>query len=280
MSSAPRPVPPSLNNWNAEFLDEQYRQYQQDPGSVPDDLRAFFQGFDLANAGELDLSPGAGPSSGRATESRPPAPTGPVRITPGAGRPAGRASHFQAVVDDLIGAYRDHGHLAAKIDPFGKERPRPATLTLEYHGLTEQDMDRPVDAEALGVKGELPLREIIDRLEMTYCSTIGVEFMHIQDEEMRAWLLERFERTGGRLELTRPQRAHILEQLVQSELFEKFLGKRYPGEKRFSLEGAEALIPLLNHTLEAASDTGVEEVVLGMAHRGRLNVLHNIIGKT
>jgi 2-oxoglutarate dehydrogenase E1 component len=183
-------------------------------------------------------------------------------------------------VDDLIGAYRDHGHLAAKIDPFGHERPRPATLTLEYHGLTEQDLDRPVDAEALGIQGELPLRQIIDRLEQTYCSTIGVEFMHIQDEEQRAWLLERFERTGGRLELERPQQAHILEQLVQSELFEKFLGKRYPGEKRFSLEGAEALIPLLNHTLEAASDTGVEEVVLGMAHRGRLNVLHNIIGKT
>lgn len=282
MSSAPRPVPPSLNNWNAQFLDEQYRQYQQDPGSVPEDMRAFFQGFDLANAGELNLSPGAGQSSakGEAPPVRASTPAGPVRITPGAGRPAGRASHFQAVVDDFIGAYRDHGHLAAKIDPFGRERPRPNSLSLEYHELDESDLDRLVDAEALGFDGELPLREVINRLEATYCSTIGAELMHIQDEEQRAWLLEKFERSGGQLELTRPQRAHILEQLVQSELFEKFLGKRYPGEKRFSLEGAEALIPLLNHTLETASETGVEEVVLGMAHRGRLNVLNNIIGKT
>ncbi len=282
MSSVPRPVPPSLNNWNAEFLDEQYRQYQQDPGSVPADMRAFFQGFDLANAGELNLSPGAGQSEARgaAPPSRENAPAGPVQITPGAGRPAGRASHFQAVVDDFIGAYRDHGHLAAKIDPFDRERERPRSLTLEYHELGAGDLDRMVDAEALGLHGELTLREVITRLESIYCSTIGAELMHIQDEEQRAWLLERFERTGGRLELTRPQRAHILEQLVQSELFEKFLGKRYPGEKRFSLEGAEALIPLLNHMLESASDTGVEEVVLGMAHRGRLNVLNNIIGKT
>jgi len=282
MSSAPRPVPPSLNNWNAEFLDEQYRQYQRDPGSVPADMRAFFQGFDLANAGELNLSPGAGQSSsqGAAPAPRAAAPSGPVKITPAAGRPAGRASHFQAVVDDFIGAYRDHGHLSAKIDPFDRERDRPRSLSLEYHELNEGDLDRLVDAEALGIDGELPLRQVIERLESTYCSTVGVEFMHIQDEEQRAWLLERFEGAGGRLELTRPQRAHILELLVRSELFEKFLGRRYPGEKRFSLEGAEALIPLLDHMLEVASDTGVEEVVLGMAHRGRLNVLNSIVGKT
>ncbi|MEZ6242864.1 MAG: 2-oxoglutarate dehydrogenase E1 component [Phycisphaerales bacterium] len=289
MSSAPRPVPPSLNTWNAEFLDEQYRRYQSDPGSVTADLRAFFQGFDLAMAGELRLSPGAGiaPPAPMTIASTPPvvAPTparqdGAVRITPGAGRPAGRASHFQAVVDDLIGAYRNHGHLCAKIDPLGRERERPVTLTLEYHELTAQDLDRGVDADALGVAGELPLREVIRRLEETYCGTIGVEFMHIQDEEQRAWLLERFERAGGRIELDRARRAHILEQLVRSDLFEKFLGKRYPGEKRFSLEGAEALIPLLNHLIESASNLGVEEVVLGMAHRGRLNVLNNVIGKT
>ncbi len=285
MSSAPRPVPPSLNTWDAAFLDEQYRRYQSDPASVPADLRSFFQGFELAQAGELKLSPGAGGSAAapirpttqptRAAES-----DGAVRITPGAGRPAGRASHFQAVVDDLIGAYRDHGHLRASIDPFGRERDRPSSLTLEYHDLTEEDLDRRVDAEALGVEGELPLREVIRRLEETYCGTIGAEFMHVQDEEQRAWLLERFERAGARIGLDRGQRAHVLEQLVQSELFEKFLGKRYPGEKRFSLEGAESLIPLLNHMIEASSSLGVEEVVLGMAHRGRLNVLNNVIGKS
>ncbi len=288
MSSAPRPVAPSLNTWDAEFLDEQYRRYQSDPGSVEAGLRSFFQGFDLAMAGELKLAPGAGGSApapistsqAPAVAATPARQDGAVQITPGAGRPAGRASHFQAVVDDLIGAYRDHGHLCATIDPFWRERPRPTTLTLEYHGLTEQDLDRGVDAEALGVSGSLPVREIIRRLEETYCGTIGAEFMHIQDETQRAWLLERFERAGGRVVLERGERAHVLEQLVQSDLFEKFLGKRYPGEKRFSLEGAEALIPLLNHVIEAASGLGAEEVVLGMAHRGRLNVLNNVIGKT
>ncbi len=283
MSSAPRPVPPSLNTWNAKFLEEQYRQYQLDQGSVPADMRAFFQGFDLASAGELNLSPGAGKSASQAGPPPvrlDPDECGAVKITPAAGRSAGQASHSQAVVDDLINAYRDLGHLVANIDPFGRTNPRPRSLTLEYHALSESDLDQMVDAEGLGLDCQQTLRDVIARLESTYCSTVGVELMHIQDEEQRAWLLNRFERSGGRMELTRPQRAHILELLVRSELFEKFLGKRYPGEKRFSLEGAEALIPLLDHMLEAASDTGVEEVVLGMAHRGRLNVLNSIIGKT
>ncbi|MBZ0172005.1 MAG: 2-oxoglutarate dehydrogenase E1 component, partial [Phycisphaerales bacterium] len=163
---------------------------------------------------------------------------------------------------------------------FGRERERPVDLTLEYHELCCEDLDRPVDASAIGHEGTMALSDIVERLERTYCGSIGAEFMHVTDTAARAWLLERFEREGGCFGLNRSDKANLLEQLTRAEMFERFLGKRYPGEKRFSLEGSESLIPLLDRLLEHASDLGVEEIVLGMAHRGRLNVLNNILGKT
>ena len=312
MTTAPQPIPAGINGLSADYLDEQYALYQQDPSLVDPETRAFFRGFDLAMAGDLELSPGA--QSGAAATARPlataslattslpsasipgvgsgiaaragtpsgsPAQSMRTRVTPTRGQPAGQASHFQAVVDDLIGAYRDQGHLAAKIDPFDRElTARPQSLSLEYHKIPAEDLDKPVLGEGLGFEGEVPLRAVVDRLESTYCGTHAVEFMHIQDEERRAWLLERFEKAGGRLEFSRGQRAHVLELLTKAEVFENFLGKRYPGEKRFSLEGSESLIPLLDRLLESSTELGVEEIVLGMAHRGRLNVLNTILGKT
>jgi 2-oxoglutarate dehydrogenase E1 component len=120
----------------------------------------------------------------------------------------------------------------------------------------------------------------VARLERTYCRSIGCEFMHVQNREERDWLIERAERNAGAVDLSRGEQAHVLEQLTRAESFETFLAKRYPGEKRFSLEGAESLIPLLDRLLEHGADLGVDEVVMGMAHRGRLNVLNNILGKT
>jgi len=279
MSAEPRAVVPSLNSWNADYLDDRYRAYQEDPASVDPEMRAFFKGFELSNG----LSSGDRPDF-TGVSTQPPAQSttrqGRATITPAAGQPAGRASHFQAVVDDLITAYRDNGHLAAHIDPFDRERDRPETLTLEYHGLTESDLGGPVDGARFGIDGEITLREVIERLEELYCGTIGVEFNHIQNVEQRAWLYEQFERRAGRVDLSRGDKAHILEQLTRSELFEQFLAKRYPGEKRFSLEGSESLIPLLNRLIETSGELGVEEIVIGMAHRGRLNVLNNILGKS
>ncbi|MEZ6317885.1 MAG: 2-oxoglutarate dehydrogenase E1 component [Phycisphaerales bacterium] len=272
-----------MNGWSAEYLDEQYRAFRANPESVEPEIRAFFHGFDLASAGALELSPGAGKTQGKAASNglaMAPRAEGPIRITPARGQPAGRASYFQAVVDDLITSYREHGHLTASIDPFWRERPRPETISLEYHQLGEGDLGTRVDGSSLGLSTQAPLSDVVARLEEIYCGTIGVEFMHIQDVEQREWLLERYELIGGRVALDRGRKNHVLEQLVKAELFEKFLGKRYPGEKRFSLEGAESLIPLLAHLLETASEEGVEEVVLGMAHRGRLNVLNNILGKS
>ncbi len=281
MSSVPQPAVPSINQWSAEYLDEMRRQYQEDAASVPSDVRAFFQGFDLAHADRLRLfGDGSSPKSSGGVSSDD-GQAGPARVTPTAGRPAGRAMRFESIVEDLIGAYRDQGHLIAKIDPFGLDRgSRPESLTLGYYGLGESDLDRMVDGSGMGLDSQVSLGEVIAYLEEMYCGSVGVEFMHVADTEQRAWLLERYEHAGGRIPLNKHRKGLILEQLTQSELFERFLGKRYPGEKRFSLEGAESLIPMLDHMIEAFSDMGCEEIVFGMAHRGRLNVLNNTIGKT
>ncbi len=246
MSAPLSAVPSSVNGWNAEYLDSQYEQYRRDPQAVSPELRAFFQGFELAREGAAE----------------------------------GDASPFQAIVGDLIEAYRTIGHIAARTDPFGRVNEPPPPLTLEYYGLGEKDLDRPVDASSVGLDGVVPLRRLIEHLQDRYCGTIGVEVMHVTDAEERNWLLDRFERGVDRSPLTRGEKMHLLQQLLNAERFEQFLGKRYPGEKRFSLEGSESLIPLLDRCLEHATDLGVEEVVIGMAHRGRLNVLNNIMGKT
>lgn len=289
MSAAPRPVVPAVNQWNAEYLEDQYRLFLTDPDAMPPELRAFFQGFELALAGELRLfgqngAPGtanngtvavsSASGGARATD------TGPIRIMPTIGRPAGRASPFEAVVDDLIGSFRDQGHLCAKIDPFGRERERPTTLDLSYHNITETELARVVDGTGMGLGEAVTVRELVDHIEAMYCGSIGVEFMHVSDLTQRAWLIERYETSGGRIEMSKRDRIEVLEQLTKSETFEKFLQKRYPGDKRFSLEGAEALIPLLQRLIVAAATQDAEELVVGMAHRGRLNVLNNVLGKT
>ncbi len=284
-----------MNGWSPEYLETRYALYKADPGALDETERMFFAGFDLAMAEGLKFaggssSGGGGASGGLALARATSVPDGngsrlngsaeKVRVTPFAGQPAGRASQAQAIVDDLVTSYRQFGHLAAKIDPFDRDRPAPEELTLAYHGLKEADLDQAIDASDLGDEGDTTLRALIERLERTYCGSIGVELMHINETEVRAWLVERVERSGGRIELTKQDKTKLLEQLTRAETFERFLGKRYPGEKRFSLEGSESLIPLLDRVLETASDLDVEEIVLGMAHRGRLNVLNNILGKT
>jgi 2-oxoglutarate dehydrogenase E1 component len=268
VTNAPRAIaatPPAVNAWNAEFLEAEYQRFLTDPGSVPADLGAFFRGFDLGVA----RSP-SGPSGG-------------PLLPPGAsadGAGASDASRFQAAVDDLIAAYRDQGHLAARIDPFGREPQRPSALTLAAHGLSEADLGRTVHTGSLKLPDNATLREVIALLEQTYCRSIGFEIMHVDREEDRRWLMDRIESVRGQVPLSNEQRIKILHQLLHAEEFEKFLGKRYPSDKRFSLEGSESTIPLLDHMMEQATELGVEEMVVGMAHRGRLNVLNNIMGKT
>ena len=252
MSASPRSVPASVNGWNAEFLDDAYARYQKDPDSVTPSQRAFFQGFDLAAAN------GAGGD-----------------------RRAGVASQFQSAVADLIEAYRTVGHIAAKLDPFGRTEPA-AREPLDRPSRPQRRRLRtgPVDAAGVGLDGEVTLRQLEEHLKAQYCGSIGVEVMLVTNDEERQWLLDRLERGVDRSPPTKGEQMHVLQQLLNSEHFERFLGKRYPGDKRFSLEGSETLIPLLDRILEHATDLEVEEVVIGMAHRGRLNVLNNILGKT
>ena len=251
---------PAVNGWNGAYLEAQYEQYLADPASVSEDLRSFFMGFDLANTG----------SGGIAS------------ISQGAAAPmTGEASRFQAAVDALITAYRKIGHLGAKLDPFDRSRERPESLSLTYHGLSQDDLSQPVDVTLTGVAGNTrTLGELIEHLERTYCGTIGVEFIHIHNSAEREWFLQKFEKARGKREPSVEEKKRILECLTRAEGFEKFIAKRYPTEKRFSLEGAESLIPLMDRMLEHAATLGVEEVVVGMAHRGRLNVLNNIMGKS
>ncbi len=268
MGSTPKAVGRSLNSWNAQYLDDQYARYLQDPSSVTEDLRWFFEGFDLARA----QGAGAAPPSG---------PTGPASggTTP-VHTPHSAGGQKYAAVADLISEYRSYGHIAAAIDPFGRERPMPATLSPQAHGLNDADLDTSFEIPGLPFDGPTPLRDIIALMDETYCGSVGVEYMHIEDEAERQWLADRIERSRNRAELSESEKLALLKELVDAESFEKFLHTRYPGEKRFSLEGSESIIPTLHALIEEAGEEGAEEIVMGMAHRGRLNVLRNILGKT
>jgi 2-oxoglutarate dehydrogenase E1 component len=233
---------------NMEALDDLYQRWRQDPQSVDASWRCFFEGFELGTA-------------------RPQAPA--------------VVANTQVGIVRLIMAYRDLGHFLAHLDPLGERRASYSLLELSEFGLSDADLDQVVDTRPFLGLGEAPapLRDLIKALRDTYCRTIGVEYMHIQDTGIRRWLQERMEPGRNRPRFDRARKVRILKCLHYSELFERFLHTRYTGQKRFSLEGAETLIPALETIVERAPDLGIREMVLGMAHRGRLNVLANILRK-
>jgi 2-oxoglutarate dehydrogenase E1 component len=232
---------------NMEALDELYQRWRHDPQSVDASWRCFFEGFELGIA-------------------RPSAPGG--------------VGGTQVGVVRLIMAYRDLGHFLAHLDPLGERRASYSLLELAEFGLSDADLDQVVDTRPfLGLPPTAPLSELIKALRDTYCRALGVEYMHIQDTGIRRWLQERMEPHRNRPKFDRARKVRILKSLHYAETFERFLHTRYTGQKRFSLEGSETLIPLLETIVERGPDLGVREVVLGMAHRGRLNVLANILRK-
>jgi 2-oxoglutarate dehydrogenase E1 component len=182
---------------------------------------------------------------------------------------------LQFRVDRLVQAYREQGHLYARLDPLGLERRGGEGISIEVFGMSEADLDLP-DA---GGQGTRTLRELIDRLRETYCRTIGVELAHLHDRELRSWLEERMERTKNHITLTPDTERFLLRKLTETEFFEHFLGTRFLGAKRFSLEGAEGLVPLLELIIDRAVGHGVKNIGIGMAHRGRLDVLATVLGK-
>jgi 2-oxoglutarate dehydrogenase E1 component len=231
---------------NLDALEEMYQHWRQDPTTVDPSWQYFFQGFELGLA----------------------------QPAPGSSRDA----RLQIGIVRLTYAYRDLGHVLAHLDPLSEPRQNHPLLNPKEFGFTEADLDRTFDTHFWGLP-RATLRELIAVLRETYCRTIGVEYMHIQDTPIRRWLQERFERRRSRPDFDRAKKTLILKDLHYADLFEKFLDTRYKSQKRFSLEGAETLIPLLEAIVERAPETGVSEIIMGMAHRGRLNVLANTLRK-
>lgn len=287
--SYPDPFPDSLS---AEYLEALFADYLENPHRLDPAWRQYFQklleeenghaqAHHLQNGGgngkvkigpsfrprSIFNAPGIAPRSDDSSEAF---------FTP----EALDAARLQERADMLIRAFRVRGHLAAQIDPLGLPRPEPRELDPAFYGFTEKDMDRPFSTRAFGGPMMQTLRGIIDRLRATYCRHIGVQFMHIDDLEVRTWLQERMESTENRLELSHDTQIRILTRLTQASVFELFVRKKFIGAKTFSLEGAETLIPLLHLAIEKAGRQGVREIVMAMAHRGRLNVLVNIMGKS
>ncbi|MEM6794572.1 MAG: 2-oxoglutarate dehydrogenase E1 component, partial [Acidobacteriota bacterium] len=190
-------------------------------------------------------------------------------------------SSRQDKVNQLIHAYRVRGHLRASLDPLERERPPVPELSLENWDLSSKDSDALFSATALGGnRGIMTLGQIIDVLDATYCGSVGVQYMHIDDLEKKQWLMDNLEDKRHHRQLEREEKVRILTKLTDAEIFEQFIHEEFRYAKRFSLEGAETLIPLLDLALEEAAAQGVHEVVIGMAHRGRLNVLVNLMGKS
>jgi 2-oxoglutarate dehydrogenase E1 component len=263
--------PTPLYGGNAEFLDALYEQYLLDPGRVAEGWRRYFEQL-------------GGPPRERAH--------GPLREALAARAAAGNVASAraqtadnarQAAVSRLIQVWINRGHLIANIDPLGlMPRPRPRALDPEYFGLTRADLDAEffTGSRIEAVPKRLPLREILAELQQIYAGTVGAEFAHISNSEERLWLQDEFQQGRLRHRFTADEQRNLLWQLTAAEGLERYLHTRYVGQKRFSLEGTDALIPLLDDLVQRAGDAGVEEVVIGMAHRGRLNVLVNLLGKS
>lgn len=260
---------------NLAFVEDLYASYLRDPSSVSADWQEYFSHIrNGEQVGEIGLEP----AFPRASIFNPPGDTDTSLWHRTAVEE--ESTSLQDRVDQLIRAYRICGHLIAQIDPLGFPRPVPPELDPAHYGFTDADMERRFSCETMHCKGFLTLREIIQRLRNTYCRSIGVEYMHIDDLKIRAWLQERMEPTENRVEITRKEQLRILTRLTDAVTFEEFIRKKFIGAKSFSLEGSESLIPLLDLAIEKAGEQGVQEIVLGMAHRGRLNVLCNIMGKS
>ncbi len=266
-SEPPHAARQSVNSWDGAFLDAQYAQWQRDPNSVDPQWRQFFAGFDLG---------AARPASAKAAGIAPDIAPG---VGPGAASAGEPISSAQRQVDLLIQRYREFGHLAAQLDPLGTTRPFPDALTLEGVGLSDAHLGQPFDAGTLPIASPAPLGEIIALLESIYCSATGVEYAHIPDLEQRNWIEHRVEQERGHPSFSADAQRRILGKLVASDAFEGFLAMRYVGKKRFGLEGADTIIPMLDQCIEAGAALGAKEFCFAFAHRGRINLLTNVTGK-
>jgi 2-oxoglutarate dehydrogenase E1 component len=249
-SLLPATISPSINGWNAQYIESMHATWKQDNKAVPKQWQDFFRGFELDNS--LSLKEGQKECIREA----------------------------QTSVDSLIYHYRSAGHYAANLDPLGVTTQNDSHLQLQSFGLDESHLDELFDPGHLDMQNPSPLRDIIAKLKATYCENIGVEYLHIEDTKQRRWLQNQMEPVNNKPELEPAIKKTILHKLIEATTLEHFCATRYIGKKRFSLEGSESLIPMMHELINSAGDSNVEVVTIGMAHRGRINVLVNILNKT
>ncbi|MFT4522927.1 MAG: 2-oxoglutarate dehydrogenase E1 component [Bacteroidia bacterium] len=243
-----------LSNADVDSIDDLYLQYQENPTNVEEGWQRFFEGFDLAYS-----------------------KTGSSSTTPAASEDMLKEINVLRLINE---GYRTRGHFFTKTNPVRERRSYSPNLEIKNFGLVASDLDKTFNAGVeLGI-GPATLRTIIDHLEATYCQSIGVEFMYIPDPERKEWLRNKMETSKNQPSLSIEEKREMLRKLNQAVVFEHFLHTKYVGQKRFSLEGLETLIPALDSVIELGSTMGIEEYVIGMAHRGRLNVLANIMNKS
>lgn len=239
-----------MNASDPEAIENQYKLFLKDPASVPEDWRKFFEGFEFAQK----------------------------RYTVRTGR-AGLDYPSEFKVINLINAYRQRGHLFTRTNPVRTRRKYTPTLDIENFGLSPDDLERRFAASSEIGLGNATLSEILAHLKQTYCLSVGAEYFYIRNPEIKGWLQSKMEKSRNTYPYTRSDRQYILRDLARAVMFEKFIHKRFPGQKRFSLEGAESLIPALDALMEKGAELGSKEFIIGMPHRGRLNVLANILKK-
>ena len=243
---------------NLELIEENYRRWQRNPESVGSGWSAFFEGFELGNLPQRNGAAAA----------------------PEKTRPGIRESPLQTRIDGLVYAYRTLGHTIARVNPLAEKRPENPLLALRELGFSEKDLDLPVSSKFFQNNRQMTLREMIGELERIYADTIGAEFMHIQNPRIRNWVLHRLESRPHKRDTPRNVQVALLRALLEAESFEIFLHARYVGQKRFSLQGSESLMVILDTILHKCAHVGIEEICMGMAHRGRLNVLANFLRKS
>jgi 2-oxoglutarate dehydrogenase E1 component len=258
-----------LAGGNAAYIEDLYEQYLVDADGVPAAWKTYFDGLKGREAGDVPHS----------------AVMASVQAAARAGARGGsgddEATAGRAAVAKLVTAYRSRGHLGAKLDPLGMMgRPDAPDLDLAFHGLSDADLDREFTADTQLGGTRYKLRDLLAKLRATYCGSIGAEYMHISDATQRRWMQKRLEGAAGNYGFDVAGKTRLLERLTAAEGLERYLHTKYVGQKRFSLEGGDALIPLMDTLIRRGGSDGVRDVVIGMAHRGRLNVLVNTLGKS
>ncbi len=266
----------SLSGANAAFVEELYERFLAEPEGVPAEWRDFFRGLPSGAAGDRDVPHGPIREALLARASGPRLGTGPAA--------AGNANAAkQGVVSRMAQVYANRGHLVARIDPLGlMKRDMPTVLGLDYFGLSPADLDEEffTGSRSDAIPSRMKLRDMITQLKFIYCDTIGAEFAHVSSSEERLWLQDSFQVSRLRHRFTAEERHNILWQLTAAEGLERYLHTKYVGQKRFSLEGGDVMIAMLDDVIQHGGGHGIEECIIGMAHRGRLNVLVNLLGKS